>query len=383
MRRAVGIALSLWLSLSCFAACRNGLGGPKDGDVVQDGGCPLDVLPNHDDFWIGLWDDFLACVTTHSTADCRDAMEQREWGPIPGLGPAFASRALRGTIAPGGSTYQSPELAPEGDLCVSHDDIDWNWNVYPDPADAPLLQPANLDEDADHPGDGGAGAIEAEWEAMYLDPAYQADADGGANDYHHFPSPAFDMRVGDRVALRGAAVLDCGHAPFRSELHPPYLVLWGGARDGGTTVVHARATALPTRPRDFGALADPPDQGEALSADFPLPPAPDGGTLAISTSIDWFLDQPSVVVDHGCDPSAGTSLGSGGIAGPNADVALASPAAHLVAPNQPELASGFFTLTADPSGGRLVVTLTPVARPHQAVFGATVTAGWSQPDGGG
>ncbi|MHB1846021.1 MAG: hypothetical protein ACYCWW_14440 [Deltaproteobacteria bacterium] len=367
---------TVWL-LFALSACRNGLGGPKDSDPVLDGGCPADVPPNHDDFWAGLWQDFLGCIVSHSTADCRSSMEQREWGAIPGLGPGYTTTALLGTIAPGGETYQSPELAPEGDLCVSHDDVDWNWNVYPDPAYASLLQKANLEEDADHPGDGGAGAVEAEWEAMYVDPAYQAEPSDAGGDYHRFASPHVDMEVGDRVGLRGAAVLDCGHSPFRSELHPPYLVIWGGLRDGGTTIVHVRASAQLSRPAEFSTLADPPSPGEALTLDVPLPPAPDGGTLAISSSVDWFLEQPTLVVDHGCDATAGAALGSGGVAGPSVDQALASPAAHLVAPNQPELASQYFSLGLDQSAGRLLVTLTPLSRPHQALFGATVVASWA------
>ncbi|MHB8420778.1 MAG: hypothetical protein ACYDCL_22110 [Myxococcales bacterium] len=368
MRRLAPLVLALLLLAPC--RCVQAV----DGLLPEpDGGCATAFGLSEVELWQTLAAEFVQCAGSHSTADCRDQAERQEWGGIPGAGASTFGTLLVGTVAPGGSTYSSPEVAPEGDLCFTHDDIDWNLNVAPDPAFASLLQPGNLEADADHP----AGVVEAEWEAMYLDPAFVAWPGDGGGDYHGFARPAIDMADGDRVALRGAGVLDCGHAPFRSELHPPYLALWGGPRDGGVTVVHARASAQLTRPADFAPLPDPPEPSEALAADFPLPPD-GGGVLDVTVAVDWLLDAPQIVPDQGCALS--TDLGSLGHPSPNIDLSLASPAAHLE--GGADAGEAFFALAAGEDGGRLWVQLTPLARPHQAIYGATVTAAWVPPDAG-
>ncbi len=350
----------------------------KDVLPPVDGGCATGVGLSEIEQWQTLVQGFAQCLASHSTADCRDQVERQEWTGIPGAATTYGT-VLLGTVAAGGTEFRSPEQAPEGDLCVTHDDIDWNVNVAPDPAFAGLLQPANLEGDADHPGDGGV--VEAEWEAMYLDPAFVAWTGDAGGDYHAFARPQIDMRDGDRVGLRGAGVLDCGHAPFRSELHPPYLVVWGGLRDGGVLVVHARATAQLTRPAEYEHLPQPPEPSEALAVDFPLPPGDDGGrVLAVSTAIDWLLDDPQLVVDQGCVLSAG--LGTPQDPSPSFEQDLASPAAHFEPGSQPGEAGTFFALGAAVDGGRLWVELAPLSRPRQAVYGATVTAAWVWPDGG-
>ncbi len=367
------------LALAALAGCCHH--GPEGSDPIgADGGCHTAAGVTEAQVWESLWQSFATCVSSHSTEECRTQVEQQEWAALPGAGPGTWRTALLGTVAPGGSQYASPEMAPEGDLCVSHDDIDWNLNVWPDPSGAAMLQPGNLTGDADHPGDGDAGVVEAEWEAMYVDPAFAAWPGDAGSPYEDFARPSIDMAVGDRVALRGAGVLDCGHAPYRSELHPPYLLAWGGLRDGGTSVVHVRATARFTRPEEFVTLPDPPEPGEALRADFPLPPPPEGGAaLSVTTSVDWFLDDPAIVVDQGCSLTAGVSAAS---FAPNTDADLASPAAHLVGDSSPAAASDFFYLSAGADGGRLWVEIAPVSRPRQAVFGATVRAAWIPSDGG-
>jgi hypothetical protein len=362
-----------------MSACPFRVESPDGGIVlpIPDGSLPL---PDERALWQSLGALYAQCITSHSTAECRANVQKQEWGVI-SAGTA-TTQELHGVIAPGGSKYSSPERAPEGDFCLSHDDIDWNFNVTPDPAYASLLQSANMVGDVDHP----AGVIEAEWESMYLDPSYVAKAPDGGTTYETWGSPVVDMLAGDRVALRGGGVLDQGHAPYRSELHPPYLLLWGGAR-GTASVVYARATARLTRPSDFQTLPDPPPASEALAGDFPLPPLPDGGadggalSLQIGTRVDWFYDSPQIVIDQSCDLANGVNLIDR--TGPTFDAALASPAAHLVGTNQPSLAPGFFTVTATQQGASVHVTLTPLQRPRQAVFGATVTATWACATDGG
>ena len=325
--------------------------------------------------WKSLATVFQECLLTRSPKECRTEIEAEEWVPI---SPATAeSQELHGTIAPGGASIASPGRAPEGDMCLSHDDIDWNWNVYPAAASAGLLQPGNLAGDADHP----PGVIEGEWEGFFLDPSYVAMPAGAQPNYKTWGSPNVDMQIGDTVALRGAGVLDCGHAPYRGELHPPYLALWGGLR-GSSLVAYVRATANLTRPSDFRSLAEPPQPEEKLAEDFSIPPPPAscplGATpvLQLTTAVDWFYDTPTIVIDHGCDLSTGVLVGSQSAA---FDVAVASPAAHLVGTSDPASASTFFSVAAELAGDHVHIAVTPLDRSRQALFGARVTANWSCP----
>ena len=324
--------------------------------------------------WQALAIRFQQCLLSGSSASCRDEIERLEWSPI---SAASASRQeLHGTIAPGGSTFASPGRAPEGDLCISHEDIDWNFNVSPDPEYAGLLQPANNEPDVDHPA---GGVIETEWEAFYLDPAYVAMPPGASPSFKSWGPPAVDMIVGDRVASRGAGVLDRGHSPFRSEIHPPYLLLWGGRRPG-ELVVHARASARLSRPSNYKPLPDPPEPSEALVERFALPYAPlclpgMAPVLNLVPEIEFFYDDPAIVVDHGCDISTAVALTD--LEGADFDIALSSPAAHLVGTNDPAGSNGFFSLAVAASDGSLRLELTPVSRPRQALFGARVTASWA------
>jgi len=327
-------------------------------------------------FWEALAVQFQSCVLTGGAPSCRTGIEQQEW--VAWAGETAVSQEVHGTVAPGGSVFASPERAPDGDLCISHDDIDWNFNVSLDPAFAAALLPGNSVPDDDHPD---AAVMEAEWEAMYLDPTYVAKSDDAGTDYTHWPAPSVDMALGDRVALRGAGVIDCGHSPYRAELHPPYLALWGGGRDAGL-VIHVRASALFSRPADGRALPNPPLAAEALSETFALPaPGADGGTWVVESAVDYFLDAPQLQVDQGCNLGNGVDLTK--LSGPALNAALASPAARWVSTSTPDAGGGFFALAASLVDGGVQVTLAPLSRPHQALFGATVRARWLCPGDGG
>jgi hypothetical protein len=324
-------------------------------------------------FWRDLAGTFESCLVTGTEAQCRGQIESREWTPISST--TVPSQEIHGAITGGGSSEPSPTLASEGDFCISHDDIDWNFNVAPDAAWASLLQPANAIADAGHP----AGVIETEWEAFFLDPAYVAMPAGAGSDYKGWAPPVLDMAQGDRVAVRGAGVLDRGHSPYRSEIHPPYLLLWGGLR-GDVLVVHARASALLTRPSELRTLPDPPDPSEALTDHFTLPPAIQCSSglpsLSVVPQTEYFYDDPSIAKDQGCDLANGTSLGD--LEGPAFDAALCSPAARIAGTSSIPAAASFFSLTLS-TGADLAVTLAPVARPHQALYGARITAAWQCP----
>jgi hypothetical protein len=366
-RRRAGAAIGAILVAGAGAGCPHG--EPPPGGT----GCGAETSADERAFWQALAVTFQQCVLSSAVGVCRTEVERAEWAPVSKA--AASGQELQGTIAPGGTKFASPGLAPEGDLCLSHDDIDFNFNVAPDAGYASLLQAGNAVADVDHP----AGVIEGEWEAFYLDASYVAMGPGAGTTFDTWPAPDVDMVTGDRVAARGAGMLDCGHAPYRSEIHPPYLLLWGGLR-ADTLIVYARASALLARPVDYAPLPDPPDAAETLVADFALPPAPmtcpagSAPALQLVTETQWLYDDPAIVVDQGCDVANGVGLTD--LEGPAFDAALASPAAHVAGTSDPALAPSFFAFTATQKVDAVRVTLTPLARPHQVLFGARVTASW-------
>jgi hypothetical protein len=78
-----------------------------------------------------------------------------------------------------------------------------------------------------------------------------------------FPRAAlgFSPQAGDRVLMRGAWVLDCGHPPYGAEMHPPTFIEYARSADARTTV--AAAVVVPYR----STLLFNPDP--ALATDFP------------------------------------------------------------------------------------------------------------------
>ncbi len=80
-----------------------------------------------------------------------------------------------------------------------------------------------------------------------LDPAYAFLAFPSVRPLHTevenrlFPraSMGFTPQAGDRVLMKGAWVLDCGHPPYESELHPPSFLNYARSQDSNTTVAAA------------------------------------------------------------------------------------------------------------------------------------------------
>lgn len=92
-----------------------------------------------------------------------------------------------------------------------HGTIDYNFFVYPDAAYRGLLaKPGNFTTGAGVE----RGRLELEWE-MSAGPLPFA---GG------FPPQAWPTQ-GDRVYVLGSHILDCGHSPYRAEIHAPRLVV--------------------------------------------------------------------------------------------------------------------------------------------------------------
>jgi len=80
-----------------------------------------------------------------------------------------------------------------------------------------------------------------------------------------FPQAAFGWTpaAGDRMAMRGAWIFDCGHPPYETEMHPPGFVSFARAADEKTTI--ALAFAVPFRVTQlFGPAAKVADFGDPL-----------------------------------------------------------------------------------------------------------------------
>ena len=81
--------------------------------------------------------------------------------------------------------------------------------------------------------------------------------------------------AGDRMAMRGAWIFDCGHPPYETEMHPPSFVSFARAADEKTTI--AVAFAVPFRVTQlFGPAEKVADFGDPLrlrNAGQPFPAA--------------------------------------------------------------------------------------------------------------
>ena len=107
--------------------------------------------------------------------------------------------------------------------------FDWECTVAPDRGFEELLAPGNTLE----PGTNGEYAVAMYWaRAVYdLDPP---GIIGIETDQGLIP-PAYRALEGDRVAIYGRWIVDSGHTPYHSEIHPPLLVVTARTLSNGKT----------------------------------------------------------------------------------------------------------------------------------------------------
>ncbi len=161
------------------------------------------------------------------------ATVQREWGDCVEGGQQVM---LSGAVA---TTHLGPT-----DLPMSHpygDDLSMNIDV--DEAFRPFAQKLGTE-----PGEETQNQIHVEISAGFIPhvpraaspPSGQLFRD--AADYNLEPAgfqPGFDQpAIGDRVAIMGRWIIDCGHANFSAELHAMSFLAWAHT-EGKKTVVHA------------------------------------------------------------------------------------------------------------------------------------------------
>jgi hypothetical protein len=136
---------------------------------------------------------------------------------------------------------------------VSHD---WNFVVGLDPAYQFLHSDAN-------PNVGGVQEMEMEWEEKF------------------FPT-AFRPAVGDRFWMLGRWIFDCGHAPYRTELHPPKAVAFTRSSpsflDSDNHASSANRTFVYIHGR--GGYYDRPVAQQDYDFDIPMPRRPPGPSNA-------------------------------------------------------------------------------------------------------
>ena len=133
------------------------------------------------------------------------------------------------------------------DNFLNHDSQDVNWDVKPDLPFAGFLNP-----------DGTQREMEMEWETDHY-------------------AREFRPTAGDRASTVGYWILDCGHEPFKTEVHPPV----------GTMVERARSVSIPSTFR-------PPGFANGLGTNLQVP--------GIATDI-WF-NRTSGETTNNCSDSA-------------------------------------------------------------------------------
>jgi hypothetical protein len=165
-------------------------------------------LPNPAPPKFGLAERLLKCSAGGGLTDPEWVTTQRFGGPS-------SYRMLEGQT----SWSRIADL----DNFLNHTSQDFEWKVIPDPPYDGLQQP-----------DKEAGGWKTEWETGSL-PAIFRPTPGDRNH--------FNIRPGDRVSEYGFWIFDCGHYPFKTEIHPPV----------GLAVQRPRAVQIPQsfRPPGF------------------------------------------------------------------------------------------------------------------------------------
>lgn len=179
-----------------------------------------------------------------------------------------------GDIVPGGKevmvvgTVDTTHLGPT-DLPMSHpygDDLSMNVTVDPD------FRPFSLHLGTQE-SETGPNQIHVEISSGFIPhgprpPSATADQAQTWRQLSDFNLTGFQdgfdkPAIGDRIAIMGRWIIDCGHANFMSELHPMTFLAWAH-QAGTTTTVHAYMNPF----RDTELYGDTADRAKAK----PFPP---------------------------------------------------------------------------------------------------------------
>lgn len=162
------------------------------------------------------YDSSYMATEAQALAGCDTAIEEG-WSLVNPDDGAYFARRIEGQVV--------ESHAPHGDFGLNHNTEDFNVFVYLDNQNPLANNPAAnywsyigygqwaSDVPKEH------GLFEIEWE-------YGAHSwnDAASSDYYGFPSWAWPS-IGDRVLVEGYWIYDCGHEPYHTEIHPPWMVV--------------------------------------------------------------------------------------------------------------------------------------------------------------
>jgi hypothetical protein len=100
--------------------------------------------------------------------------------------------------------------------------VDWETMIAPDPAFTNILAPSNTGARANATTPPNAEYVDANQRAAQLGLTVPHGVQGMETDQGLIPL-SYRAREGDRVAVLGRWIVDCGHADFHTEIHPPLL----------------------------------------------------------------------------------------------------------------------------------------------------------------
>ncbi len=212
--RALAVAAAFGL---LAAACSKGSSAPppKIGPLV---GFDETATANANGV-IPLAEPFFNCGSTSQAFGTEllnsapnKAKVRYEWGQIIPGQQMYEVGTASGTVVGHGGDL--PFTHPMGDDLTS--------NIRLDRPYLRLSQKVGID-----PTNIPSNSLHTEWPEKLL------PGDGNGNIM-----PGFEIQDGDRVAAYGDWILDCGHADFHTEIHPPAFSAYGHA-EGTKTVAHA------------------------------------------------------------------------------------------------------------------------------------------------
>jgi hypothetical protein len=141
--------------------------------------------------------------------------------------PPYSWMAVTQDIVGASGVAVMPELAAN-DVPFTHPfGLDWEFFLAPDAPYRMLLAESNRGPDREF--------MEATERAAVMGVAAPRGVLGVEIDRGLLP-PAYRAREGDRIAIFGNWIVDCGHTDFHTEIHPPLLLATARAEGNATAV---------------------------------------------------------------------------------------------------------------------------------------------------
>lgn len=300
---------------------------------------------------VACWLNPLCLAFGDANELCPRADNAAEWESIPSAPFVTITGVVNGGGC-GGPTdclaahdCPTPLLSTE-DNCLTHDDRDFHLTVLTSGASSlAYMTSVNMVSGEEFSGHD----IGMEWESMYLFPTMHSDSFPPLGPVVGTGKGVTMPWVGDRIAVSGALIADCGHTngafhQSRTEIHPPTALAWLHPVAGSPN----RYT-LSIRATQFATAPEPIASGMTGAMDVVIPLA---GTPTVSNlKLDYVISDYGVAVDDSCSLTSWNK-----------------PNAHLVDLKYANIAgldphhNPWFSITAEPGQGGLHIRLAPRAR---------------------